>query len=63
MDGLLVGGLGWAPPLCKQQGEVPSVITYGTLISACEQGKQPEVALELCEAMEQSHTVVPDVIT
>jgi len=40
---------------------VPNVITYNTLISACEKGKQPERALELFEAM-QRQGVVPDVM-
>ena len=41
---------------------VPNVITYNSLISTCEKGKQPERALELLEAM-QRQGVLPDVIT
>ena len=33
----------------QQQGVVPNVITYSSLVSACEKGKQPERALELFE--------------
>ena len=41
------------------QGVVTNVITWDSLISTCEKGKQPERALELLEAMQQQG-VVPD---
>ena len=46
----------------QQEGAIPNVITYSTLISACEKGKQPERALEVFQAM-QEQGVMPDVIT
>ena len=41
---------------------VPDVITYSTLISACEKGKQPQRAQEVFEAM-QAQGEVPNIIT
>ena len=41
---------------------VPDIITYNALISACENGNQPERALELFEAM-QRQCMVPNIIT
>ena len=45
-----------------QQGVVPDVIAYSTLISACEKGKQPERALKVFKRMMQQGAV-PDAIT
>ena len=44
----------------KHQRVIPIVITYSTLISACEKGNQPEQALELLKAMQQQG-VMPNV--
>ncbi|CAK0895180.1 unnamed protein product [Prorocentrum cordatum] len=57
----------WMPALrlldeMKAKGIPPDVITYSTLISACEKGKQTGRALELFEQM-QTEGIVPDVIT
>ena len=41
---------------------IPNVTTYTALISACEKGEQPELALEIAEEM-QRHDVIPNVIT
>ena len=41
---------------------VPNVFAYSTLISACDKGKQPKLALELFKGI-QRQGVVPDVIT
>ena len=45
-----------------KQGIVPGAITYSSLISACEKGKQPEQALKAFEATVQQG-VVADAIT
>ena len=45
----------------QRQGVVSNVITYTSMISTCEKGKQPALALELLEAM-QWQGVVPNVI-
>ena len=37
----------------KQQGMPPDVISYNTLISACQKCEQPEGALRLFKAMRQ----------
>ena len=37
----------------QKQGQLPDVITYNAIISACEKGKKPERALELSEAVQQ----------
>ena len=42
--------------------DVPDVITYGALISACEKGREISRALQLCEAMSRQG-VVPNVAT
>ena len=41
---------------------VPSAITYSALISACKEGKQPERALQVLEAIKQ-RGAVSDAIT
>jgi pentatricopeptide repeat domain-containing protein 1 len=46
----------------QQKGVVPNVFTNSALISACQKGKQPELAVEVFQAM-QRQGVVPDVIT
>ena len=46
----------------KQQGVIPTVITYSALISACEKGKHPERALEMFDKMQQQD-MLPNVIT
>jgi len=46
----------------KQQGIVPSVITYSALISACAKGQQREQAFGLFEDMKRQ-SAVPNVIT
>ena len=46
----------------KQQSVVPNVITYSTLISACEKGNELERALEIFATMRQEG-VVPNVVT
>ena len=38
---------------------VPNVITYNSLTSACEKGKQPERALKLSEAMQRQGPPFP----
>ena len=32
----------------QQQGVVPNSFAYSAMLSACEKGKQPEWALEVC---------------
>ena len=44
----------------KQHGIVPDVITYSTLISVLEKGKQPEQVLKIFKDMNQ-HGIVPNV--
>ena len=46
----------------QRQGVLPDVITYSSLISTSEKGKQPEQALEMCEAM-QRQGVVANVVS
>ena len=46
----------------RQQDMTPHVVSYTTLISACQKGKQPEQALELFKAMRQQ-VVMSNVIT
>ena len=46
----------------RKQNVVPDVITYNTLISACEKGKKTERALEIFDNMQQQG-IVPDLIT
>ena len=40
----------------------PELITYNAMISACEKGKQPKMALEMFEAM-QRQDALPNIIT
>merc|ERR1711964_828481 len=42
----------------QQKGLEPSVITYTAAISACENGKHPEKALELLGEMQQKADVI-----
>ena len=46
----------------QQQGVVPDVITYNSLISACAKGKQPKRALEVVSVIQQQG-VVFEVVT
>jgi len=45
----------------RRQGMVPDVITYSALISACERGKSPELAMEVFRSM-QRQSAVPDIV-
>ena len=45
----------------QRQGVVPAVMTYSSLISTCEKGKQLARAVDFLEAM-QRQGVVPSVI-
>ena len=46
----------------QQQGGVPNVVTYSSLISACEKGKQPEEDQGMFQAM-QRQGIVPNSAT